>query len=235
MSPSPERRKKKRVRLTRGLIARFGTMGAIILDISDAGARIEHFNRLDVRKRALFRLEWQQKPIEITAQVVSCKVHRFAPGDQGTTVYQSGLFFTDYAGDSASRLRDLANTVVARSLAEQVANARGIGPVIERNMPVFRSGGVVATGLEPNQESAGRLIPKAEVAIDRGYIRCTLIGGVRFVKKWSRTSDQPEEGFTVSASEPEEHVDQLCETFLKGSEEDRKLILLLAQLSVDKT
>src|ERR1700682_4406362 len=120
MSPSPERRKKKRVRLTRGLIARFGTMGAIILHISDAGARIEHFNRLDVRKKALFRLEWQQKPIEITAQVVSCKVHRFAPGDQGTTVYQSGLFFTAYAGDSASRLRDLANTVVARSLAAPV-------------------------------------------------------------------------------------------------------------------
>ena len=41
MSPSPERRKKKRIRLTRGLIARFGTMGAIILDISDAGARIK--------------------------------------------------------------------------------------------------------------------------------------------------------------------------------------------------
>jgi hypothetical protein len=58
---------------------------------------------------------------------------------------------------------------------------------------------------------------------------------VRFVKKWSRTPDQPEAGFTVSASEPEEHVDQLCENYLKGTEEDRKLIVLLAQLSVDKT
>lgn len=232
---SPERRKKKRIRLTRGLIARFGTMGAIILDISDAGARIEHFNRLDVRKKALFRLDWQQKPIETTAQVVSCRVHRFAPGDQGTTVYQSGLFFTDYADDSAARLRDLASTIVARSLAEQVANARGIGPVIERNMPVFRSGAVVANGLEANQGSAERLIPANDVAIDRGYIRCTLIGGVRFDQKWSRTPDQPAEGFTVPASEPPEHVDQLCENYLKGSEEDRKLILLLAQLSVDKT
>ena len=234
MSPSPERRKKKRIRLTRGLIARFGTMGAIILDISDAGARIEHFNRLDVRKKALFRLEWQQQPIETTAQVVSCKVHRFDHGDQGTTVYQSGLYFTEYAGDSAAKLRDLANTVVARSLAEQVANARGIGPVIERNMPVFRSGGVVANELEANQESAERLIPTSEVVIDRGYIRCTLIGGVRFDQKWSRTPDQPAEGFTVSAAEPSEHVEQLCENYLNGSEEDRKLILLLAQLSVQK-
>jgi hypothetical protein len=231
----PDRRKKKRIQLTRGLIARFGTMGAIILDITDAGARIEHFNPLDVRKKAVFRFDWQRNSIETTAEVRSSRIHRFASGDDGTTVYQSGLFFTGYLGDSAARLRDLASTIVARSLAEQVANARGLGPVIERNMPVFRSGGVVANGLEPNQESAGRLIPAAEVAIDRGYIRCTLIGGVRFVKKWSRTPDQPEECFTVSASEPEEHVDQLCETFLKGSEEDRKLILLLAQLSVDKT
>jgi len=231
----PDRRKKKRIRLTRGLIARFGTMGAIVLDISDAGARIEHFNPLDVRKKAVFRFDWQQKSIQTTAEVRSSRIHRFASGDDGTTVYQSGLCFTDYAGDSATRLRDLASTIVARSLAEQVANARGLGPVIERNMPVFRSGGVVANGLEPNQESAGRLIPAAEVAIDRGYIRCTLTGGVRFVKKWSRTPDQPEAGFTVSASEPEEHVDQLCENYLKGTEEDRKLIVLLAQLSVDKT
>ena len=230
-----DRRKKKRIQLTRGLIARFGTMGAIILDITDAGARIEHFNPLDVRKKAVFRFDWQKKSIETTAEVRSSRIHRFASGDDGTTVYQSGLLFTEFTGDSATRLRDLASTIVARSLAEQVANARGLGPVIERNMPVFRSGGVVATGLEPNQESAGRLIPTTEVAVDRGYIRCTLTGGVRFVKKWSRTPDQPEAGFTVSASEPEEHVEQLCENYLKGSEEDRKLIVLLAQLSVDKT
>src|SRR5438128_575278 len=231
----PDRRKKKRIRLTRGLIARFGTIGAIVLDISDAGARIEHFNPLDVRKKAVFRFDWQQKSIEATAEVRSSRIHRFASGDEGTTVYQSGLCFTDYAGDSASRLRDLASTIVARSLAEQVANARGLGPVIERNMPVFRSGVVAATGLEANQESAERLIPANEVAVDRGYIRCTLIAGVRFDQKWSRTPDQPAEGFTVSASEPSEHVDQLCENYLRGSEEERKLILLLAQLSVEKT
>ena len=149
-------------------------------------------------------------------------------------MYQSGLYFTDYSGDSANRLRDLASTIVARSLAEQVANAKGLGPVSERNMPVFRSGGVVANELEPNQKSADRLIPPSEMAIDRGYIRCTLIGGVRFEKKWSRVPDQPEEGFTISAAEPEENVEQLCETFLRGSEEDRRLILLLAQLSVRK-
>jgi hypothetical protein len=233
-SMTKERRRKKRVQLTRGLIARFGTMGAIILDITDAGARIEHFNPLDVRKKALFRFEWQKHTIETTAEVKSSRIHRFASGDDGTTVYQSGLYFSDYGGDSAARLRDLAATIVARSLAEQVANARGLGPVIERNMPVFRSGAVATNELEPNQDRVEQYIPTTDVAVERGYVRCTLIAGVRFEKKWSRTPDQPDEGFTISASEPSEHVDQLCETYLKGTAEDRKLIVLLAQLSVDK-
>jgi hypothetical protein len=234
-TPSPrERRKKKRIQLTRGLIARFGTMGAIILDITEAGARIEHFTRLDIRKMASFRFRWQQKDVETSAQVVSCRVHRFAHGDDGTTVYQSGLMFTDYVGNSATILREFVTTIVARSLAEQVANARGIGPVTERDMPVFRSGVVTGSGLERDQESVKRLIPASEVAVDRGYLRCTLVEGVRWVKKWSRTADQPKEGFTVSAAEPPDHVDQLCENYRKGTEEERKLIRLLAQLSVAK-
>jgi hypothetical protein len=234
MPRNDERRKKKRIQLTRGLIGRFGIMGVVILDITDAGARIEHFERLDVRRKASFRFEWQEKPIETTAQVMSCKIHRFAAGEDGATVYQSGLFFTDYVGDAAARLRELTTTVVARSLAEQVANARGLGPVRERNMPVFRSGVVAAAGLEPNQENAKKLIPRSDLTVDRGYLRCTLVGGTYFEKKWSRTAEQPAEGFTLSASEPAESVDQLCESYLNGSEEDRKLILLLARLSVAK-
>ncbi|SRR6266498_1179287 len=213
----PERRKKNRIQLTRALIARFGTMGVVVLDLTDCGARIEHFHRLDVAKTATFHLEWQGNRVETTARVVSCRVHRFAAGDSGTTVYQSGLFFADHAGDSAAALREIVSTVVARSLAEQVANARGLGPVIERDMPVFRDGVVAANGL------------------DRGYLHCTVVGGVRFEKKWSRTSEAPAEGFTVSASEPVEHVDQLCENYLRGDEEQRKLIVLLARLSLEKT
>src|SRR5712691_2623727 len=229
-----ERRKKQRIQLTRALIGRFGVMGVVILDITDAGARIEHFDRLDLRKKASFRLDWQQQTIETTAEVRSCRIHRFASGDQGATVYQSGLLFTDYVGEAQAKLRELTTFVVARSLAEQVANARGLGPVTERNMPVFRSGAVAASGLEPGQD-AKRLIPDTDLAVERGYVRCTLVGGNRFEKRWSRTPDQPDHGFTIPASEPEEHVNQLCESYLQGSEEDRKLILLLARLSVDKS
>jgi len=203
------------VQLTRGMMARFGATPAIVLDITDAGARIEHFVGLDVGRRGRFRLAWRDKTVEVEATVVRCRVQRFGVGDEGTTVYQSGLFFSDYVEDAAGTLRDLVSTHVARSLAEQVANARGIGPVTERNMPVFRSGTVAA-------------------AVDRGYVRCTMNGN-RFDKKWSRTPEQPDEGFTVLASEPNEHVDQLCELYLRSSPEDREFIRKLAKVSVERT
>ena len=229
----PERRKKQRVQLTRGLLARFGAMGAVILDITDAGARIEHLTRLDVGKHARFRFEWQGREIQADAEVRSCKVHRFAHGDDGTTVYQSGLLFVEFVDDATERLRELVATSVARSLAEQVANARGIGPVIERNMPVFRSG-VVASGEITPDEKTKQFIPESEVVVDRGYVRCTLINGRRWEKKWSRTPEQPTEGFTVRATESDDHVDQLCETYMKGTPEDRELIRLFARVSVEK-
>ena len=224
MASRSERRKKTRIQLTRGILARYGTIGAVILDITDSGARIEHFNRLELRRSASFRFEWQKTPIEVTAQVMSCRIHRFAAEEGGTNVFQSGLMFTEFPGDTQNVLKEMVATIVARSLAEQVANARGIGPILEseQQMPVFRGGVVAGQGADA--------VPKG--SIDRGFVRCTLIGGMKFEKKWTRTPEQPLEGFTISAAEPPELVDQLCESYLKGDEEQRKLIVALAQASV---
>lgn len=230
----PERRKKQRILLSRGLIARFGTTGAVILDITDAGARIEHFVRLELGRKARFRFEWLGNEVSVEAVVMSCRVHRFAHGDEGTTVYQSGLSFAEYTGDAAAVLREMVATIVSRSLAEQVANARGIGPITEKNMPVFRSGVVAAAGIDPSQKKSQRYIPAAEVAVDRGYTRCTLIANRRWEKKWSRSPEQPEDGFTVLATEPPDHVEQLCETYLKGTAEERLLIRRFAEVSVEQ-
>jgi hypothetical protein len=228
-----ERRKKQRIQLTRGMLARYGATPAVVLDITDAGARIEHFARLDVGRRARFQFQWRDKPIEVEATVVACRLHRFAHGDEGVTVYQSGLSFSMYIGDAAVQLRDFVAQHVARSLAEQVANARGIGPILESNMPVFRSGVVATNGIDATEEKTRRMIPAAATAVDRGYVRCSLNGN-RWDKKWSRTPEQPDEGFTVLASEPQDHIDQLCETYQKSNVEDRKFIRLLAQLSVER-
>ena len=179
-----ERRKKPRIALARGLLARFGTLGVILVDASETGARIEHYDRHNVGKKGRFRFDWDEQIVETEAVVVWCRVHRFAPGDEGATVYQSGLVFTDYLSAGAPAIQKIVTTFIARSLAEQVANARGIGPVTQKTMPVFRSGAVAGSA-------------------DRGYVRCVLIDNRRWNKKWSRTNEQPQHGFTVPASEPE--------------------------------
>ena len=43
--------------------------------------------------------------------------------------------------------------------------------------------------------------------------------------------DQPENGFTVSAAEPDDQVELLCQTYESGDEESRRLTRLLAELS----
>jgi hypothetical protein len=104
---------------------------------------------------------------------------------------------------------------------------------MERNMPVFRAGLVTSTGLEESPDDKRARIPKTQIVVDRGYVRCAFTGN-RWTKKWSRTSDQPEEGFTVPATEPADHVEQLCEMYEKADDDGRKLIQLLARLSVEK-
>ncbi len=229
----PERRKRQRVALARGIFARFGTIDVIIVDISEGGARVEHFTQFNVGRKALLRFEWQQETIETQASVVSCKVHRFAHEEEGTTVYQSGLFFTDPVEDTAARIHEMVTMLVARSLAEQVANARGIGPVIERNMPVFRSGVVAGSGVEASRPDHRRRVPDSQIVVDRGYLRCVLKGNNQWDMKWTRSPKQPEAGFTIPATESADSVEELCQTYLNADADGRALIQLLARLSVE--
>ena len=64
-----------------------------------------------------------------------------------------------------------------------------------------------------------------------GYVEWTLTDGV-----WSarprRDSEQPENGFTISAAEPDEQVELLRTTYESGDSEARRLTRMLAELSV---
>ncbi len=52
---------------------------------------------------------------------------------------------------------------------------------------------------------------------------------------WQQTRsllrDQPEDGFTVLADEPQEQIDMLCRTYESGDEETRKTMRSIAELS----
>lgn len=232
-----ERRKKKRVRLTRGLLAKLGTIGVVVLDVSETGSRVEHFTRMQTGARTRLRFSWENRSVTAECIVVSCKVHRFFPGDAGSTVYQSGLLFTEYADDSLTTLKAMVSAFVARSLAEQVANARGIGPVLQNDMPVFRGGVVATTEVDMKSASMNKyLMPETanEAATRSGYIRCRFMNH-RWEKKWTREYDEPADGFTVLATEPPDQIEKLCQTYSKADPETRRLIRLCAQMSVEES
>lgn len=225
----PERRKRPRLTITRPIIARYGAQGVLIVDINDTGARIEHFASLNPGRPATLAFEWQSARIETEAVVVACRVHRFISGPHGGTVFHSGLSFTNVNAEAAKVIREMMATSVARSVAEQVANLRGLGPVLETDMPVFREGVVEGDGAT---EKSKRKLPIAR--LHSGYIRCALHAGRRWEKKWTRDPRQPDDGFTVLATEPRELVELLCDDYRRLDTETRKLIRLLASITVEE-
>ena len=230
-STRPERRRKPRLRLTRSLIARYGAQGVVIVDIHEGGARIEHFSPLQPGRTAVLTFDWQSARVTVEARVIASRVHRFADGQHGGTVYQTGLAFAPTDESNAHAVHELMTTMISRSVAEQVANLRGLGPVTERDMPVFQEGVVAAEGVDASQGTTKRIpIKRAH----QGYTRCVLLPGRRWQRRWTNSPVQPDnEGFTVLATEPRELVDMLCEDYIRCDSATRKLIRLLARVTVE--
>ena len=64
-----------------------------------------------------------------------------------------------------------------------------------------------------------------------GYVRWELEGG-HWTPHHAQAPDQPENGFTIAASEAEEQVEMLRRTYETGDAEARRLTRMLAELSV---
>jgi hypothetical protein len=64
-----------------------------------------------------------------------------------------------------------------------------------------------------------------------GFIRWVL-DSAGWASEHSSTAEQPQNGFTIAAAEPDEQVALLCRTYESGDTEARKLTRMLAELSV---
>lgn len=63
-----------------------------------------------------------------------------------------------------------------------------------------------------------------------GFLTYTLQDGT-WTRRKSLLPDQPPNGFTVAAAEPEEQVELLCRTYESGDAETQRMTRLLAELS----
>ncbi len=233
MSPKPNRRRAERIRLSKPFVCRFGTHGVVLIDISNYGARLEHYNRFDRGTERVLRFRWGREEIAMPASIVSCRVERFVPGDTGLTVYRSGLLFSQQEGPEFEKVKKMTSAHVATTLVEQVANARGFKPMTrDGEMPIFRNGALTSNDFALDAEEEAHLLPEKELARRAGFI-CYSLARAGWTRKWTLDPVQPEEGFTVSANETWEQVESLCELYRQSDAEGRHFIRVLAEASVE--
>ena len=233
MTSRTNRRRSERIRLSKPFVCRFGTHGVVLIDISNYGARLEHYSRFDRGTERVLRFRWNRDEIAMPASIVSCRVERFVPGDSGLTVYRSGVRFTLEEGVEFEKVKRMTSAHVATTLVEQVANARGFKPITkEGEMPIFRNGTLTSNEFEVGGAEEGHLLPERELARRVGFIRYSLTRG-GWARIWTLDPQQPEEGFTVSANETWEQVESLCDLYRQSDPEGRRFIRILAEASVE--
>ena len=65
-----------------------------------------------------------------------------------------------------------------------------------------------------------------------GFVVWMFEDGLGWKSRFTRDSDQPPNGFTISAAEPDDQVEMLRKTYESGDEDARKMTRLLAEMSV---
>ncbi|MBI2212514.1 MAG: PilZ domain-containing protein [Acidobacteria bacterium] len=234
ISTRSNRRRAERIRLSESVVARLGTQGAVLIDLSILGARVEHYSRLRVGDVRLLRLDVGEMSINLRATVVNSRIHRFAAGDDGLTVYRSGL---DFSGDDEQELGTVGHFIEharAETLTEQIANAKGFAPPSKGEMPIFRGGALTSNDFKvTTAKKDAHLIPDKRIAKDVGFVRYAKKKD-RWTRVWTLDRSQPEEGFTVSANESADQIELLCKLYRDGDRPTREMIRLLATTSIEE-
>ncbi|MGH9456143.1 MAG: PilZ domain-containing protein [Thermoanaerobaculia bacterium] len=232
-SPRPNRRRAERIRLSRPLVCRLGTDGVVLIDVSNYGARVEHYAIFTRGHEKILRIRFGGDELAITATVVSSRLERFIPGEKGLTVYRSGLRFLEEDPQNIEKAKKLTSALLAGTLVEQVANARGFIPPQKGEMPIFRDGALTSNQFDIGSgRSDEHLLPRADAARKIGFIRFSF-DRKGWTRKWTLDPHQPQEGFTVSANETWEQIESLCELYRNSDAEGRAFIRVLAQTSIE--
>ena len=224
MSEFEEKRAFQRLQLAEPIPASLNESYAMLLDLGVAGALVEHTFPVEVGARASLKFKHEGRAIEMECEVVRSTspqplptgVIPFPAVDIGPLNYQSGVRFLRALGDSEEALRMMLTDHVARILQAQQANAMGDrgANLIDGDATITRLGA-------------------AKRGSDSGFLvfRLTPTG---WKKATALLPEQPKDGFTVAAFEDEEHLENLCRAYESADPEGRRLIRLMAELSLSE-
>lgn len=229
----PRTRRVQRIHLAQPLVARLGSANVVLVDVSLLGARVEHHTPLIAGSHTRLAFRWDDEDIAAECRIVRSRLERFSVGADGLTVYHSGLEFDSLTERSADALKRMIEGFITAALEEQKLNARGVMPQHDpQRMPIFRRGGQLTANKTAVAEAVGSsVLPTARMVKDSGYV-CYHFENNNWRKKRTHDPGQPSDGFTISALEDHSQAELLCEAYQRSDPEGRKLIQLLAQLSI---
>jgi hypothetical protein len=199
------------MKLAKPLMAMVDGQNALVLDIGISGAYVEHHGELPDGSRFVLTFRWHGEDVEFVCEVVHSEVLRGGVGGV-STISHTGVRFISAVGESEGRLQDMMATFVGRILAAQKVNASGTTDGAD--------GEVILAGLgEARRQRTG------------GFATYRYTKGL-WQRKIGNSPHQPVDGFTVAAYEDEEELEVLCRAYESADEEGRRLIQLVAELSV---
>jgi hypothetical protein len=203
-----DRREFQRLRLAKPILALLDGQNALILDVGVGGLFVEHYGTFEPKQRFRLVFRWMAEDVEYHCEVRRSVIVR---GSGDSAVSHTGARFVEAVGESEARLQDMMATFVGHVLAAQRANASGqAGPEAEATL--------VQLGA-------------ARRARSRGYLMYRHVGG-KWYRELTDSPQQPAHGFTVAAYEDEEELETLCRAWEMADAEGRRLIRLVAELSV---
>lgn len=196
--------------------ARFATQEIILIDLSVRGAGIRHHKKLLPQTKGVLTFRLERRHHEIPCIVARSRLELVKQGDKTLQIFRSALGF-EALEESLDSIRAAIRKRVERAITRQKADALG--------QPELMNGIDESSGAIPIDLLASWMET-------RPFIRCSLDKNGRWKYERAESSEQPPEGFTVSAEETDKEIDLLKMTYEKARPDQRKLIKIFAQLAL---
>lgn len=200
------------VRLARALLAKLGERDALIVDLDVDRALVDHDDPIEPRQSRPIEFQFENESLSFTAIVDTCAPRLLL----GRTLWRSVVILSEAKDDADLRLAEAVARYSSRILQALEANATG------------------ARG--DNRVDGDETITTLGAAMRLGGMSFVTYryDGTTWTKNASLLADQPDEGFTVSSFEDPIQVEDLCRTYAAADPESRKMIRMMAELSVNQ-
>jgi hypothetical protein len=205
-----DRREFQRLNLSKPILALIDGQSALMLDIGVGGAFIEHYGEMRPGHRFQLSFRWQGADVIFTAEVARSIVVRTPGGDGKSIVSHTGVRFVEAVGNSEELLQQMIGTFVGHVLAAQKANAAG----------------------DASDATTLAQLGEARRSRSRGLFTSFRLRDGAWWRVPTDSPQQPLDGFTVGAHEDEDELETLCRSYETANDEARRLIRLVAELSV---